>query len=49
MLDKTLTTRLLGKHGSMALALFAAITLILVPIFNLAVPADHALHLPTTG
>ena len=47
MLDKTLTSRLFGPKAWAALAAFAAATLILVPIFNLAVPEGHALHLST--
>ncbi len=47
MLDKTLTSRLLGPKAWTALAAFAAATLVLVPILNLAVPEGHALHLST--
>lgn len=46
-MDKTLTSRLFGPKAWAALAAFAAATLILVPIFNLAVPEGHALHLST--
>jgi urea transport system permease protein len=47
MLDKTLTARLFGPHAWALLGGFAALTLVLVPILNLAVPADSALHLST--
>ncbi|MFT4174745.1 MAG: urea ABC transporter permease subunit UrtC [Rhodocyclaceae bacterium] len=47
MLDKTFTARLFGPHAWALLAGFAAPTLVLVPILNLAVPQDSALHLST--
>lgn len=47
MLDKTLTFRLFGPKGWLGLAIFAALTLVLVPILNLVVPEGSAFHLST--
>jgi urea transport system permease protein len=46
-MTKTLTERIFGPKAWTALAMFAAITLILVPLLNLAVPEGNFLHLPT--
>ncbi|PLK49778.1 urea ABC transporter permease subunit UrtC [Uliginosibacterium sp. TH139] len=46
-MNKTLTARLFGPKAWAALAAFAAVTLILVPILNLVVPETSALHLST--
>jgi urea transport system permease protein len=40
-----LLARWLSPRGWMLLALFALVTLVLVPVFNLIVPAGHPLHL----
>jgi urea transport system permease protein len=46
-MNKTFIERIFGPKAWAALAVFAAITLILVPILNLAVPDGSALHMPT--
>ena len=46
-MNKTLTSRLFGPKAWAALAAFAAVTLVLVPILNLVVPETSALHLST--
>ncbi|MDB5815255.1 MAG: urea transporter, permease protein UrtC [Rhodocyclales bacterium] len=46
-MNKTLIERIFGPKAWAALAVFAAITLILVPILNLAVPESSVFHMPT--
>ncbi|MDQ7989970.1 MAG: urea ABC transporter permease subunit UrtC [Candidatus Dactylopiibacterium sp.] len=46
-MNKTLTARLFGPKAWAALLVFAAVTLVMVPVLNLAVPADSAFHLST--
>ncbi|MFA9440738.1 urea ABC transporter permease subunit UrtC [Uliginosibacterium sp. sgz301328] len=47
MLDKTLTARLFGPRAWGLLLAFAIATLVLVPVLNLVVPSDSALHMST--
>jgi urea transport system permease protein len=46
-MDNTLVFRLFGRKGWGLLLMFAFATLVLTPIFNLAVPEGHELHLST--
>jgi urea transport system permease protein len=46
-MNKTLTERLFGPKAWTALAAFAAVMLIVVPVLNLLVPEGNALHLST--
>ncbi|MEN9491904.1 MAG: urea transporter permease subunit UrtC [Pseudomonadota bacterium] len=46
-MNKTLTERLFGPKAWTALAAFAAVMLIVVPVLNLAIPEGNPLHLST--
>jgi urea transport system permease protein len=46
-MNKTLTERIFGPKAWAMLAVFAAVTLILVPVLNLVVPESSAFHLST--
>jgi urea transport system permease protein len=46
-MDKSLLSRLLGPTGWTLLGVFACLTLVMTPVFNLVVPEGHALHLST--
>ncbi len=43
----SISRRLLGSQGAWWLLSFTALTLAVVPVLNLSVPEDHALHLST--
>lgn len=46
-MNESLVSRLFGPKGWALLSGFALIALVLVPVFNLAIPEGHALHLST--
>ena len=46
-MNKTITSRLFGPKAWLALLLFALIAILVLPVLNLAVPEDSALHVST--
>ena len=46
-MNKTITSRLFGPKAWLALLVFALIAIVVLPVLNLAVPEDSALHVST--